>query len=346
MIKSTKLNKTYNFLLKLIIITISFGYIGYQLFFNENYKKLLDLFSSSNSLKKTLIFLLIIFILMIINWSIEAYKWRYLIKKVENISFTKALKAVFAGLSVSAFTPNRVGEFLGRVFILQKANPWKAIFISILCSMSQLMITLLMGSVSVIIFIIVFFLKQDVFSTYILYGFIVFLLIFNFLILSIFFNVSFISKWLNVLIKSKWRRMKGYLKVFSYFKFYELRNVLLFSLLRYLVFSFQFYLLLRFFGIPLSIFEGIFLISLIYFVLSAIPSMTLAEIGIRGSVAVGVFNYYFNTTLNLNVDYNFAIIAATSLLWLINIALPALIGNLFVMELNFLRIRKRRYDNS
>ncbi len=277
---------------------------------------------------------------MIVNWSIEAHKWKYLIKKVERISFAKALKAVFAGLSVSTFTPNRVGEFLGRVFILQKANPWKAIFISILCSMSQLMITLLVGSISVIIYTLNFFSKQDIFPGYILYVSVAILLITNFLVLSIFFNVSFISKWLNMLIKPKWRKMKGYLKVFSYFKFYELRNVLLFSLLRYSVFSFQFYLLLRFFNVPLSIFEGIFLISLVYFIISAIPSMTLAEIGIRGSVAVGVFDYYFNTTLNMNVNYDFAVIAATSVLWLINIALTAFIGNFYVMKFNFFKSRK------
>jgi hypothetical protein len=340
MIKSTKLNKTYNFLLKIIIITASFGYISYQLFFNENYTKVMQLFSSSYSLKKTILMLLIIIVLMMINWSIEAYKWRYLINKIEKISFAKALKAILSGLSVSTFTPNRVGEFLGRVFILKKANPWKAIFITILCSMSQLMITLLIGSISLIVYILVYYSKHQVLPMYIFYIFIGLLIIANFSIFSVFFNVSFISKWLNLLMKPKWRKMKAYLKVFSFFKFNELRNTLLFSFSRYLVFSFQFYLLLKFFGLPLNIFEGFFLISLIYFVLSAIPSIAIAEIGIRGSVAVGVFDFYYNSTLNLNVNYNFGVIAASSVLWLINIALPAFIGNYYVMELNFFKDTK------
>ncbi len=340
MFKNTKLNKTYNFLLKLVIITASFGYIGYQLFFIESYKQLLNLFSSSNSLKETMLLLVIIFLLMIINWSIEAFKWRYLIKKVENISFKKALKAILAGLSVSTFTPNRVGEFIGRVFILQKANPWKAIFITILCSMSQLMNTLLIGSISVIIYIIAFFSKQNIFPLYILYIFIALLFIANLLMFSVYFNVLFISKWLNYLIKPKWRKMKAYLKVFSFFKIFELRNVLLFSFMRYLVFSMQFYLLLRFFGVPLNIFEGFFLISLVYFILSAIPSIALAEIGIRGSVAVGVFDYYFNTTLNMHINFNFAVLAASSVLWIINIALPAFIGNFYVLKLKFFKESK------
>ncbi|NVN95094.1 MAG: flippase-like domain-containing protein [Bacteroidetes bacterium] len=340
MFKNTKLNKTYNFLLKLVIITASFGYISYQLIFVENYKKLLSLFYSNYSLKKTILLLFLISTLMVINWSIEALKWRYVIKKVENISFAKALKAILAGLSVSTFTPNRVGEFLGRVFILQKANPWKAVFITLLCSMSQLMITLLMGSISIVIYFVIFLSKQNTFPSYLEYIFIGFLLIFNFLFFSIYFNVSFISNWLNILLKSRWKKMKAYLRVFSFFKFFELRNVILFSMLRYFVFSFQFFLLLLFFGLPLTIFEGFFLISLIYFILSAIPSIAIAEIGIRGSVAVGVFDYYFNTSLNLHVNYKFAVIAASSLLWLINIALPAFIGNFYVLKLNFFNKNK------
>ncbi len=342
MFKSTKLNKTYNFLLKLVIITASFGYIAYQLFFNENYRKVLDLFATAYSLKRTIVLLSIILLLMIINWCLEAYKWRYLIKKIEHITFVKALKAILAGLSVSTFTPNRVGEFIGRVFILQKANPWKAIFISILCSMSQLMITLLMGSISVIAYILIFSPMQDVFPAYLLYVFIALIVIANLFIFSVFFNVSFISKWLNILIKPHWKKMKGYIKVFSYFNFRELRNVLLLSMSRYFVFSFQFYLLLLFFGVPLNLLEGIFLISLVYFVLSAIPTIALAEIGIRGSVAVGVFDYYFNTTLHMNVDYHFGVIAASSLLWLINIALPAFIGNFYVMKLNFFKTKNAK----
>ncbi|MCX6233037.1 MAG: lysylphosphatidylglycerol synthase domain-containing protein [Bacteroidetes bacterium] len=339
MFKNTKLNKTYNFLLKLLIISTSFGYIIYQLFYNENYQKVFDAFVSDFSSRSLIMMMTLMLLMMLVNWSIEAYKWRSLIIKIEKISFAKAFKAILAGLSVSTFSPNRIGDFLGRVFILQKANPWKAIFISILCSMSQLMITLFMGSVSIIIYILAFTHKQDIFSSYILWIFIGLLVFANFLLFSVFFNVSFISKLLYKIISDKWIKIKKYLRVYSYFKFTELRNVLLFSLLRYLVFCTQFFLLLRFFGVPLHIFEGFLMISLIYFILSVIPSMTLAEIGIRGSVAVAVFDYYFNTTLNLNVHFNFGVVAATSVLWLINIALPALIGNIFVLKLHFFKVK-------
>lgn len=337
MFKSTKLNKTYNFILRFIIIFSSYSYIAYQLIYNENYKKTLHIFNAKHFQGFELFLFIFVILLMLLNWSIEAYKWRYLIRKIENISFAKALKAILAGLSVSTFTPNRVGEFLGRVFILQKANPWKAIFISILCSMSQLMITLLLGSISISFYILHYSKTQDFFPLYIIYIFISLLLIINLLILAVYFNVAFITKLLNNLIFVKWKKIKAYLKVFSYFKFFELRNLLFLSFSRYLVFSTQFYLLLHFFGLPLNLVEGFFLISLIYYIISAIPSIALAEIGIRGSVAVGVIDYYLNTTLNINVDFKIEIIAATSILWLINIAIPAFLGNYFVLKLNFFK---------
>jgi hypothetical protein len=207
MFKNTKLNKTYNFLLRFAIISASYGYIAYQLFYNDNYKQTYNLFKIVNQNKFAYLFLLFIIVLMCINWSIEALKWRYLIRKIEQISFAKALKAILAGLSVSTFTPNRIGEFLGRVFILQKANPWKAIFISILCSMSQLMITLLIGSISISVYILKFFIGNEIIPSYILFIFILLLVFINLIILAIFFNVAFISKLLDRLIIKKHRRI-------------------------------------------------------------------------------------------------------------------------------------------
>ncbi len=337
MFKNTKLNKTYNFILRFIIISASYGFIAYQLIFNDNYKKSLSRFTEQNTLVFSLLFVFILLLLMLLNWSIEAYKWRYLIRKVEDISFLKAYKAILAGLSVSTLTPNRAGEFLGRVFILRKTNPWKAIFISILCNMSQLMITIILGSISLSIYILRFIIDQHIFYAAFLYIIIIVLLLINLMLLAVFFNVSFISRWLNRFVKPRWRRIKGYLKVFSYFRFYELRNVLLLSLSRYFVFSLQFYMLMRFFGIPLHFIEALFLITIIYYIITAIPSIALAEIGIRGSVAVGVIDYYMNTSMNMNVNFNFEIIASTSVLWIINIALPAFIGNFFVLDLKFFK---------
>lgn len=69
-----------------------------------------------------LIFYLLVVVILLVpaNWSLEALKWKYAISKLENISFWKAIKGVLTGLTVSTVSPNRVGEFFGRLFYLEK----------------------------------------------------------------------------------------------------------------------------------------------------------------------------------------------------------------------------------
>ena len=71
------------------------------------------------------------------------------------------------------------------------------------------------------------------------------------------------------------------------------------------------------------------MISLTYFVMTAIPTIAITELGVRGSVAV-----YFIGLLTANVSNIFM---ASSMLWLINLAVPALIGVVFIFQLRFFR---------
>ena len=86
-----------------------------------------------------------IIILMLGNWGIEAMKWKLAIEKIQPISFIKSLKAIFSGVSFSVTTPNRVGEYFGRVLYMKEGNRLKAISLTIVCSISQLLVTLWMG---------------------------------------------------------------------------------------------------------------------------------------------------------------------------------------------------------
>ena len=81
---------------------------------------------------------------MFVNWSIDAIKWQFLVSKLEKVSFWLALKAVFLGITVSIFTPNRIGEFGGRVFCLQQADRLKCIGNNF-GNITQLVITIIFG---------------------------------------------------------------------------------------------------------------------------------------------------------------------------------------------------------
>ena len=97
-------------------------------------------------------------------------------------------------------------------------------------------------------------------------------------------------------------------------------KVLFISFFRYLVFLTQFYLLLQVFGVNINIIPAFISIGLIFLTMSAIPTVTLAEIGIRGSVAI-----YF---LGMFSDEIVGIVSTSIMLWIINLAIPALVGSL------------------
>ena len=63
-------------------------------------------------------YLLIALALVLANWSVEAVKWKFLIQRLEPITFTASLKSILAGISASLVTPNRAGEFIGKLFFL------------------------------------------------------------------------------------------------------------------------------------------------------------------------------------------------------------------------------------
>ena len=113
--------------------------------------------------------------------------------------------------------------------------------------------------------------------------------------------------------------------------------MLLLSLLRYLVFSLQFYLLLKAFDLNLPYLKAMMLIGLVYLLVTIIPTIALSELGVRGSVSLFVFAIYLEPLGNWSDQAALAVASASTILWLINLAFPALLGVLFVYSLRFFR---------
>jgi len=101
------------------------------------------------SFASTKVWLMIgVLLLMIVNWGLEAVKWKLSVQQIQQVSLGKAFRAVLSGVSFSVSTPNRVGEYLGRVLYMDDGNRLKAISLTIMGSISQLMITLVAGLIS------------------------------------------------------------------------------------------------------------------------------------------------------------------------------------------------------
>jgi len=243
------------------------------------------------------------FVLMFANWGIEALKWQYVNSPIEKISFSLSLISVFMGVAVSTIFPNRTGEFLGKILVLKKENRIKGIFSSLLSSISQLSITLLAG---------LWALRSN---EYISVVYVIALACLALLIL-IFFKP--IVRLLQQYLPSKWKQFIDFVKFYS---FSEILLLLLFSAIRYAVFTIQLYLLLLAFGGTISFFDFLPLSALAFTLTTAIPTTSFSELFVRSNVGLVIFSSYHLSDQTIILSY--------LCLWVINILIPSLIGFYF-----------------
>ncbi len=332
-------NKTYNLIIRIAIILATYYFIYKQIFEHKKLEYVGQSFNELISSPHVTFLLSWTFILMIVNWGIESLKWQFLINKIEDISYLKSFEAVLSGISVSIFTPNRIGEWFGRVFIMKKANPWKGVFITMIGSFSQLLITLIVGSISLVFYVPIYFKDSGFYSNYLLYGLILLVCVIIFTLILLFLNITSLPVFISRIIKKRFVHFNEYLSVISDYSTMELLTVLLLSFLRYCIFALQFYILLMMFSVEVPLLHGLMIISLVFFIMTAIPTVTLAELGVRGSVSLYFVGLYFEKFASLTDRINIGIVSSTSTLWLINLAIPAILGTLFVYRLNFFRKR-------
>ena len=313
------LKKYLSIIIKIVIVFFSFYFIYHQLVENKSFEEL-DISVLIDTVKKNKVYLVGVILMMFLNWLVEALKWRYMISKIENISIMTAFRAVFTGITVSTFTPNRIGEYGGRVFCLEKGDRIKAVFITVLCSMSQLLVTILYGSISLFILFDEILIDKTFLSVSLL-------ILLNLFLLFSYFNISYIVNFLGKfkLINS----FKKYLEVLVMYNFKDLLIAFIYSNTRYFIFSLQFIILLHVFGINISFMDAILSVMLIFFFITITPTITIAEIGVRGSVAIFVLGLFSSNDI--------AILSSTTLLWLINLIIPAIIGSFFIFSLKFFR---------
>jgi uncharacterized membrane protein YbhN (UPF0104 family) len=335
--QKAKIRKTFNYLIQALIILVTYGFIYRQVFVERKLQDIAGFFTRMIEHRQALFMIGLIFLLMLINWGIETVKWRLLIEKIEKISFFRAFKAVMTGVSVSIFTPNRTGDYLGRVFILEKANHVEGILITLIGSFAQLAVTISVGLFCFISFLDQYLNLSYQVHNYLLIGLIFLVPCFVFVFILLFFKIGVISDFIVRLFPLKWDRFKEYSRIFARYRNNELLSALLLSLSRYVIFSTQFYILLRIFGVELPLGQGLILIPVIYLVMTMVPSIALIDLGIRGSVSIFIIGLYFKKSGFIPGDTELAILTSSTVLWLVNLIIPAILGTFFVFNLKFFR---------
>ncbi|TMI92572.1 MAG: flippase-like domain-containing protein [Bacteroidetes bacterium] len=326
-----KLNKNIKIFLNYVLGPLLFAWLSYSVFqqikdqphLEESWLNIKASFSDARVFN-----FILVFVLMFVNWSLEALKWKISVHGVQPVTFFRSLKAIFSGVSFSVTTPNRTGEYLGRVLYMDEGNRLKVISLTILGSISQLLITIFFGLLGLLI------LRPDITSMN-LSGWIEWIknlgiigAFIAFIVLTVFyFRIGWLVKWID-----KIPAIKKYIWLINELEKTDttlLIRLLSISLLRYLVFATQYFLLFRFFGVEVNWWQGFWATAIVFFVMAVTPTIELFEVVKKMYITKEIFAIFTVNTL--------AIGFVTTTIWFINLVIPATIGSLLILGIKFFK---------
>ena len=305
--------KQFLFVLIKLSIVVGAGYFIYsKLLLNENLlfsTYIAFLIENDPFSPKNVLFLVI---LTLFNWFFEILKWQKLVQIVQKISFKDALEQSLGGLTASLVTPNRIGDYGAKVMYYTNRFKGKIVLLNLVGNISQMTITTVFGVIGLTIF--VNFYQVDI-NYYRVTRFVFILLIIA--ILS-FFGV-----------KHRRFKVKGhsYVDLIDFIKSITINvkaKTLVFSLIRYLIFSFQFYFFLSVFGVAIDYLDAMVVITSMYFLASIIPSISIFDVVVKGSVAVFLFSF-----LKIN---ELTILTIITSMWLLNFVIPSVFGGYYILN--------------
>ena len=310
--------KTKQFFFVLIKLSIVFGafyFIYNKLTTNGN----LDFSVFVDFLNKNDVFtaknILFVLFLSLFNWFFEILKWKNLVSFVKKITFKEALDQSLGALTASLFTPNRIGEYGAKAVYFSKSFRKRILLLNLLGNMAQMSATLLFGITGFIIFIN----KYNVEISYLKVSrlLILVVIVIGFSVLGLRQNRYHIKGFSIERILDYVREISTKIHASNIF----------YSIIRYLIFSFQFYFLLTIFGVNLPYYDSMIVITSMYLLASIIPSIFIFDVVIKGSVAVYLFSH-----VNVN---ELTILSIITIMWLLNFVLPSVFGSYYVLNFNW-----------
>ena len=269
----------------------------------------------------TYLILTLVFILQFLNWGLESIKFRFIISKKNSISFRKAIIAVYIGNATGIFTPDRLGNFIGRFLYLKDLNKKTVTAATMLGNSAQLISTISFAFIGLLLY-----LNLDL-QIRLPYLNPIIILIPLALILSILIYFFYTpNKVITLFYKFKWvTKHKETFSFLNNFNKKESSIIIGLSLLRYFIFILQFYLLLNALGLIINPTETIVFSGLLYLFTTFIPSPIMGNLGTRELIALLLLS---------NFNHSEIVLVVSLIIWVINVIIPSLIGSFFLIRMN------------
>ncbi len=275
-----------------------------------NFREIINLFNKSNYL-----ILLLGFILTLIWPILASFRWSFTLKSFEiKTSYLNILNSVMISFSTTLFAPAKAGDFV-KMFVMgkefKKIDLASAVISERIADLYVLFIFSLIGSVyiqnKIFIFtssILIFLLTTTVF-------------IFGRIDIKFKFNINIINKLLYVAMTSSSRWFSS---------FTDMKYVILFSFINWLLAITQIYIFFQAFGAELNYFHVLAIFPLTV-LLTLIP-ITPGGIGVREASFAFLFYSYADTSINIAVSLCYFICAS---------CITTIIGAMFNMLNSFSR---------
>ncbi len=301
---------------------IALVYLVYRLVTFEHWDQAGERFSDAFRGNR-LLFLAAAILLIFLNFSSEAIKWKRLVNRLEPVNYLKAMAGVLSSLTMAITTPNRIGDVITRGLILQPGHRLAGTGHTFLCILAQMVVTVTLGLVGAATYLPSndYLLKSHEDSWMLTLGISIAA---GLVLVILFFSIDHLSGYFQ---RFRWLRVfHPFLTALQGVSGKDKSFLLFFSTLKFLTYILQFYLILHFFGIHIPPFTGLSAVALIYLILHFVPVPTVGDLGVRGSVSILILGPYTSDVP--------AIVFTTFLIWIINIMIPALIGLVLLRKIN------------
>ena len=307
--------KWRNLYIKLVqwaIVVLAYAYLIYRLVSFDNYETLLYHFNNVGILQWG--YLLLAFLLFPLNICAEAWKWQYLLKDIEPMSYHEAIRQTYFGFVAAFLTPARLGDYPARVSMLKNKQNWiTAIAMGFVGTLALAFVQVAAGLPSSL-FLFSNILNNAAYKTTII-------IIGVATIILLVFLIVFYRKIALLLLpySLKNEKIALTLRTLSTFSHKRFITTCFMSIIRYIIYCAQLYFVLVFCGVNFTFFQTIIAIPTYYLLVTITPSVPIADVAIRGGWSMVVFGVFTENIAGVAL--------AAVLLWVLNSILPMLVGS-------------------
>lgn len=301
-------------LLKVLLFVVLFGLIYWQIKSKSSEYNLVEEFQASFSWRQ-FPFLLAAILLMPVNIFLESTKWKMFVNEFqEDFDIVDALKSMLCGSFFGFISPNRVGEFIGRLKRMPPESRSRSLTAGYWGGIAQFIVTfsigIYMGGRTIMIVA-----ERPSLDKYTIPFALVIILISS----LVYFNLKWVLSKVSKI--SFLRKLTDKYPIEYEVPRSKLLLILFVTLFRYLVYVSQYVYLLYFFGIDLP-YEALFAsVSTMLIIHTVFPSVPFVDLGVKGNALVLILSRHSNNELG--------VVLAVFAIWVINIILPAIVGYYF-----------------